>query len=177
MSMPVEEQERIRGYLQSVANRLAIAELVEKVRHDVLPLREVALAIPPERFSERPTPTAWSAAEVLGHVLESNAQGADAIEAILDGRTPERPPSDEVGATARAVPASAEEFWSAFEARREALLVRVSKAQGTEHLDQKLRHPFFGELNWREWVLFMRVHDLDHLRQLQAIAEAFRQPS
>jgi hypothetical protein len=28
-------------------------------------------------------------------------------------------------------------------------------------------------LSWREWLLFMRVHDLDHMRQLQAITQHF----
>lgn len=177
MTLPVDERERIRAYLQSVANRLSVEELVEKVRRDVLPLRDAALAVPRERFAERLAPSEWSAAEVLGHILESNAEGAGAIEAILDGQSPNTPPSDEVGTMARSLPSSAEEFWSAFETRREALLARVSKAQGTEHLDEKLHHPFFGELNWREWLLFMRVHDLDHLRQLHAIAQAFQQPS
>jgi len=37
----------------------------------------------------------------------------------------------------------------------------------------KMKHPWFGEFSWREWLLFMRVHDLDHARQLQAIAAAF----
>lgn len=176
MTMPQEERERIRGYLVTVANRLSIPELVEKVRQDVLPLREAALAVPPERFGERPAPGEWSAAEVLGHVLEMNEWGAAAIEAVLEGRPLPPPASDEIGATARALPASAAAFWAAFEPRREALLARVRQAEGSEHLDRTLRHPFFGDLTWREWLLFMRVHDLDHLRQVQAIARAFGVP-
>ncbi len=27
-------------------------------------------------------------------------------------------------------------------------------------------------MHWREWLLFARVHTLDHTRQIQAIAEA-----
>jgi hypothetical protein len=173
LTMPQEERDRIRSYLVTVANRLSIPELVEKVRQDVLPLREAALAVPAERFSERPAPGEWSAAEVLGHVLEMNEWGADAIEAVLEERPLPAPPSDEVGATARQLPESAEAFWAAFEPRREALLARVLRTEGNEHLDRKLRHPFFGDLSWREWLLFMRVHDLDHLRQVQAIARAF----
>ncbi len=176
MTMPQEERERIRSYLVTVANRLSIPELVEKVRQDVLPLREAALAVPPERFTERPAPGEWSAAEVLGHVLEMNEWGAESIEAVLDDRPLPPPPSDEVGATARSLPPSAAAFWDAFEPRREALLDRVLRAEGSEHLERKLGHPLFGDLTWREWLLFMRIHDLDHLRQLQAIARAFGVP-
>jgi hypothetical protein len=31
----------------------------------------------------------------------------------------------------------------------------------------------FGPLNWRETLLFMRLHDLDHAAQLDKIATAF----
>ena len=30
----------------------------------------------------------------------------------------------------------------------------------------------FGPLNWRETLLFMRLHDLDHAGQLETIAAA-----
>ena len=32
-------------------------------------------------------------------------------------------------------------------------------------------HPFLGDLNWREWFLTLRVHSLDHARQLAALQE------
>jgi hypothetical protein len=35
-----------------------------------------------------------------------------------------------------------------------------------------VEHPFFGPLNWRETLLFMRLHDLDHAGQLKQIAAA-----
>ena len=35
-----------------------------------------------------------------------------------------------------------------------------------------MEHPFFGPLNWRETLLFMRLHDLDHAGQLKQIAAA-----
>jgi hypothetical protein len=28
-------------------------------------------------------------------------------------------------------------------------------------------------MSWREWLLFMRVHDLDHTRQIAAIGQSF----
>jgi len=40
-------------------------------------------------------------------------------------------------------------------------------------LQVKITHRQFGPLSWREWLLFMRVHDLDHMRQLQAISRHF----
>ena len=56
---------------------------------------------------------------------------------------------------------------------REPFYARVLEWRGDEHLDVKITHPAFGPLSWREWLLFMRVHDLDHMRQIEAIADRF----
>lgn len=39
-------------------------------------------------------------------------------------------------------------------------------------LDQTIDHGMFGSLNWRETLLFLRLHDLDHAGQLGKIAGA-----
>ncbi len=36
-------------------------------------------------------------------------------------------------------------------------------------LDARHDHFFFGPLNWKEWLAFQRVHDGDHLQQIEAI--------
>jgi hypothetical protein len=40
-------------------------------------------------------------------------------------------------------------------------------------LEATIPHPFFGALNWRETLLFMRLHDLDHAGQLTKVGAAF----
>jgi hypothetical protein len=102
-----------------------------------------------------------------------NERGARAIEGILDhGALP--PPIDDVMSGAvRDDLRTAEDYWRAYQARREEMLDRALQASGDEHLDVKITHNQFGALSWREWLLFMRVHDLDHMRQLQAIAQHF----
>jgi hypothetical protein len=35
-------------------------------------------------------------------------------------------------------------------------------------------HPWFGELNCREWAVFQRVHDEDHIRHAGKMVEAIR---
>lgn len=167
-----EDHQRVRGYLISQANKLSLSELVAKVRADVLPLREVALAVPAARFNDRPAPDEWSAAEVLTHILEMNENGARSIESIIAGGEPVRNIRDEISGATRSALGSAAAYWDVFHARREQLLENVLRANGDEHLDTTIVHHMFGPLNWREWLLFMRVHDLDHLRQLQAITEA-----
>jgi hypothetical protein len=173
MTAQTDEVLRVRGYLLAQANKLSLPDLVEKVRRDVLPLREAA-AVPPDRFAERPAPDDWSAAEVFTHILEMNERGARAIEGILDGGTLPPPITDVMSGATRDDLRTAEDYWRVYQARREQLLARALQATGEEHLDIKITHNQFGPLSWREWLLFMRVHDLDHMRQLQAISEAMR---
>lgn len=173
MTTQQTEDERVRSYLLAQANKLSIPELVEKVRRDVLPLQEVAATVPPDRFFERPGHDDWSAAEVFTHILEMNERGAQAIEGVLDHGTLPPPIDDVMSGATRGDLRTAADYWQAYQARREQLLDRALEASGDEHLDVKITHNQFGALSWREWLLFMRVHDLDHMRQLQAITQHF----
>jgi DinB superfamily len=170
--MEAPEAQRIRGYLVTQAAKLTIPELVDKLRRDVLPLRAAAGRVPADRFEERPDEDEWSAAQVFTHVLEMTEHGDAAIGAIIAGGQPMRV-RDAVSGSVTGGLAGAEDYWRKFEALREPFYARVLRARGDEHLDVTIPHPTFGPLNWREWLLFMRVHDLDHTRQIEAIAERF----
>lgn len=172
MAQP-SESERVRSYIIAQANKLTLPELVAKVRADTRPLREAAAAVRPEKFFERPTSEDWSAAEVFTHILDMNDVGATSIEGILDGGAVPSTVSDLVTGGTRKSLETAEQYWASYEATRERLLGRVLEARGDEHLDVTITHPTFGPFTWREWLLFMRVHDLDHLRQLQAVGAQF----
>jgi hypothetical protein len=172
MTQPQNEAERIRGYLVAQANKLSLPDLVEKVRTDTVPLREAAAAIPPERIGDHPIEGEWSAAEVWTHILDMNEHGARAIPAIIErGELPERA-RDTISGETREGLRTGQQYYEVYLQRREELLARVLQAKGDEHLDVKINHSMFGDLSWREWLLFMRVHDLDHFGQLRKIAAA-----
>ena len=46
------------------------------------------------------------------------------------------------------------------------LFERALTADPDARLEDTVEHPFFGPLNWRETLLFIRLHDLDHAGQL-----------
>jgi hypothetical protein len=58
------------------------------------------------------------------------------------------------------------------EREREALFARALRADPQASLGETIEHRMFGPLNWRETLLFMRLHDLDHVGQLQKITAA-----
>jgi hypothetical protein len=175
MAIPEETVQRVRGYLTSQAATMSLAELVDKVRADADSLRDAALAVPDELLFERLAgagPEAWSPAEVLTHVLQANAICAGAIETMIE--TGECGVYLDATNEQRPVPAagmqSAEAYWHALCEQRERLFARVLSASGDEYPAATLQHQWFGPLTWRETLLFLRLHDGDHSRGLQAIA-------
>ncbi len=173
MTAPSDEAQRIRSYLVTQAAKLSVAEIVDKLRRDTPPLWDAAAALPAGRLGERPAAEEWSAFEVLTHVLAMNDHGVDAIDGIIGSGAPPRPVADELRHERRTGFTTVEQYRQAWLQRREPFLVRVLQAAGDEHLDVTIAHPRFGPLNWREWLLFMRIHDLDHMRQLQTLDATF----
>lgn len=164
-----DEQKRIRSYLQAQGAKLAPAAIVDKVRGAMDELRAAARAVPAARFTQAPAPDEWSANEVMAHVVDAGRHFGSAIVRALDGQPPGAPRD----ARPREVPTrSLDEWWALLERDRAALFERVGRADPASRLDVTIEHPFFGALNWRETLLFMRLHDLDHAGQLQKIAAA-----
>lgn len=161
------EHARIREYLRAQGAKLEPLAIVDKVRGAMGDLRVAAAKIPPARFAERPEPDEWSGNEVMAHVVEAGRYFGGAIAAVLDGApvpTPRRAPTP-------ANDVRSLDAWFATLARdRDALFGRVAHAAPAERLDVTIEHFMFGPLNWRETLLFMRLHDLDHAGQLEKIA-------
>jgi hypothetical protein len=164
-----DEQRRIRGYLQAQGAKLSPADVIEKVRAAMAELREAALAVPAARFEERPAHDEWSGNEVMAHVVDAGRHFGDQVIAVLDGR-PHALGAREPGAPVRR---TASDWWTILEKDREALFARVLAADPSEKPDARIEHRMFGSLSWRETMLFMRLHDLDHAGQLQKVAAAF----
>jgi len=165
-----EEEQRIRSYLTVQAARLAPAAIVEKVQAAMAELDAAAAAVPPARFGERPASEEWSANDVMAHVVAADAYFGGGILSVLD----DLPllPRDEGERVERAPMRGAPAWSEALDRSRAAIFERVRAADPTARLERTVEHPMFGPLNWRETLLFMRLHDLDHAGQLRKIAAA-----
>jgi len=164
-----EEQARIRSYLVAQGAKLSPAAIVEKVQAAMADLRAAAVAVPPARFAERPEPEEWSGNEVMAHVVAADGYFGGGIRRVLDGQPPPRSGGSGIeGAPLR----PAEAWYQTLSEQREALFARVRAADPAAAPDQRIEHPMFGPLTWRETLLFTRLHDLDHAGQLQKIAAA-----
>jgi hypothetical protein len=172
MTEPSEENLRIRSYLQSQAAKLAVPELIAKVRIDSEQLRAAAESASTIDHTRRPADGGWSVNEVLGHVHEScRGINAGILAAAKRGEQPARATDSITESHESRAPLG---WLAAIAEEREQLFAGLAEVSGEEHLQIRWSHPFFGDLNWREWLLFLRLHDLDHARQITATVEALR---
>ncbi len=163
MSDPTPEQvAKTRPWIQSEA-RKDLSETQAYVLARANELFEAINAIPKPNLSE-PCDGEWSPIDAMKHAVEWNWQaGEDVLHVSLMGTRPANPAP-------------------VFEPDREALIARqresldsvwehVSAADPESFLDLTWAHPFFGDLNWREWYFFLGVHCYDHTRQINAMRE------
>lgn len=162
-----EERARIRSYLVGQAAKRTPEQLVETLREAQRQFLAALAAIPDDAYRTPPAPGEWSVAEVLEHVRQMAAIEAGSIAAVLARGEPP------TGIAAPPPPPDADRaaLLAAIADSRERLIATALAADPSAHLDITWAHPMFGPLNWREWLLFARVHLLDHARQLQALAE------
>lgn len=163
---------RVREYLLAQGEKLSPAAIVEKVRESQEALLAAAARLPAASLATAPAAGEWSAAEVLQHVISSGAnvgrrivetiERSDAAGVLFEDRL-EHVDADLDVARAREL----------LLAEREALFAVALAADPAAHLDRPaIEHMWFGPLNWKAALLFLRVHDLDHARQIEAIAAA-----
>ncbi|MHB8596368.1 MAG: DinB family protein [Ktedonobacteraceae bacterium] len=168
-----EEVARVRSYLAGQSMRRTPVQLVEVLRDAHHQFLAATATIADANFRTPPQEGEWAAADVLAHVCTIAALEEQSIRTIIERG--ERPAgiTDSIEAAPVGVPR--EEMLAELEHSREQLFTVVLQADPGDHLDITWGHGEFGRMNWREWLLFARVHALDHTRQMQAIATALGQ--
>jgi uncharacterized damage-inducible protein DinB len=163
-----EEIARVRSYLATQAMRRTPAQLVEALREAHHQFLTALAAVPDAAFRTIPREGEWSAADVLAHVRTIAAFDERSICGVIERG--EQPPNVDDALEQAPTNATREHMLADIEALRERLIAVVMQADPQVHLDIVWGHNEFGNMNWREWLLFARVHTLDHTRQMQAIS-------
>ncbi|HEY6543179.1 MAG TPA: DinB family protein [Ktedonobacteraceae bacterium] len=164
-----EEIARVRSYLASQAMKRTPAQLVETLREAHRQFLAAVAAVSDTLFRVAPGDEEWSAADVLGHMLVIAAIDESAIPGVIE--CGEQPPDIVDLISPAPADLTREQMLAELERLRERLIASVLEADPSAHLDILWRHNEFGQMNWREWLLFARVHTLDHTRQMQSIAQ------
>jgi uncharacterized damage-inducible protein DinB len=164
-----EEVARVRSYLASQAMRRTTEQLIEALREAHQQLLAATAGVPDAAFRTTPKAGEWSAADVLAHVRTIASLDERSICGVIERG--EQPANVDDVLEHAPTNATREHLLADIEALRERLIAVVLQADPQAHLDIVWGHNEFGNMNWREWLLFARVHTLDHARQMQAISE------
>jgi uncharacterized damage-inducible protein DinB len=169
-----------------------LTELVEYVDAKRAALLAAAAAIPPERWTERPSGDRWSVAEVLEHLSMvehscSRVIARRATEARAAGHPAETATSSKLGAldasdirdrsVRREVPErvaptgtlSTDAARAAVERSRAELREAVAAADGLALESVRFAHARLGELDLYQWILFIGHHEARHTEQVAEI--------
>jgi hypothetical protein len=163
MTLPDEQRDQLRGYLRTQAAERSIEELVERVEQAAGEVETAARAVPDEAFDTVPPGETWTPQACLSHVVDWTVRSAQQVLFVaLTGALPEPSevelPTDRDGLLAK---------------QREALdslYEHLRSADPQNFVEIQWKHEIFGDLNWKEWLLFLRVHFKDHSGQLAAMA-------
>jgi DinB superfamily len=169
-----EEVARVRSYLASQSMRRTPAQLVETLQEAHQQFLAAVATVPDALFRTTPREGEWSAIDVLLHVRTIAAIDDAAITAVLERG--EQPPDIEDTIVPAPLEITRTELLADLERFRKQLIAVVLQADPEAHLDITWSHREFGPMHWREWLLFARVHTLDHAHQIQAIAATLVSP-
>lgn len=121
----------------------------------------------------KPAAEEWSIAEVLRHFTPSVERVSHFAQRLAAGKAVQwEPRVGTLGYEGISFVEIREKLGQAWQA---CLAVLASAPASTDE-ETRVAHPFFGPLNWREWIAFQRIHALDHLQQIEAIKSDPRYP-
>ena len=118
--------------------------------------------------SYKPNPDVWSAGEVIYHVANAS-KGITRISETLNNKQPMpgKMEESEVGRSKDGIPL--EELKTEWSTTKEEVLKRLESLQEPLNLELTYGHPWFGELNAKEWLVVNYLHNRIHLKQIERI--------
>ncbi len=159
-----QEVAELRAWLRTESEAKSVEEMFATVQEEMEQLYAAVRAIPETDLATIPPGEEWSPIGALQHAVQANVQVAeDILNVCLTGIRPGNPepqlaPDREV-LIAKQIEANA------------SLWEHVSFADPNAFLDVTWPHFLFGDMNWREWLLFLHLHAWDHRHQIAALGE------
>ena len=156
----------------SVKEPARIAAVVQEGHDEVL---DAIAPLTDAQAKRKPSGDDWSVLDAMAHVVTTKQVCAGLCESLAGGTRPpgigpeweEEPAQDGITNLSFETLAAARE---AAETVHQQLLGTISKLDSA-NLDVSFKHYIFGPMNAREWAVFQRIHDGDHIAQIRAMAE------
>eukprot|EP01136_Pigoraptor_vietnamica_P017688 Opistho-1_new@63206 len=141
-------------------------------------------AFTPETFNRKPSPTAWNAGDVAGHLLLFDIRLQEILATSTEpaNRNPTEKVAEYTGrvtnrevridAPAFLVPAAAERTPADMITQLQTARNKIAAAIATQDLtliSTAFPHRFFGEMTAFEWIHFLDLHTQRHFPQLREL--------
>jgi hypothetical protein len=113
----------------------------------------------------------WNVAQAFAHTTAARRFLATWAALDAEGEWPEhRPPVVTPSVPGRAE-ATLDELQTLLDKSRRAIREAADRLHGHEIQRCRMKHPLIGHLRCGEWLLFVGVHDLQHLEQLNRLRD------
>lgn len=169
--MTVPSAPNTLGYMNPYASFLAGQDPIQVLSATPSRLEEIAAVVGESRLNHKPRPEKWSGREILVHLADTELAFAFRYRQALGEENHVVQPFDQdKWANAYAV-YSAQQALRTYRALREwnlALIRSLTPAQ----MSRPVTHPERGSMILRTLVETAAGHDINHLRQLEALATA-----
>jgi len=184
------ESVRMLDYLKTRAAEMSAPEIRARIQSAAEELEKTVVAVSPSEARLRPIAGKWNIAEVVDHIAQTQARGAEELRHLLVGRRPPLPPVYEgllSGASQWAplelliedlrganramlevLESLSDELLTGVPPTVRTLIVALRKFEDGRTEAQL----FFAELGWKEYALLQRLHLLDHRRQVKELQAA-----
>jgi len=166
LPFPDEVRDRVVSYIRHQGSKPPDA-LIELVKTSQERFLGVVSAVSDEVAERKPAPDEWSLRELIRHVLDAQESVSGLVHNLSRGM---QPPGR--GGAGRMVDDTGQQFSEYVEQLRtlnDRMLYAIEGMPADPDLKETAAHPFFGQLNCKEWAAFQRVHDEDHVQHAQKI--------
>lgn len=165
--MNQQEIAQLRSYLASQSMKKTPTQLIDMLQETNRQFIEALHDLPEKAMFDNTQKDPWSGIQILEHTYLFMKAYESAICTLLEqGKRPA-----DVHNRQDILPgknaAIQTELLADLEQSIQHLKKAIQQVDPDAHLDITWNHFELGAMHWREWLLFARVHLLDHVRQLQ----------
>jgi len=167
--LPQDVRDRVRSYIQHQAAKSSteIAALVSTSQQRFL---DAVSEVGEDVAARKPAPDEWSLRDLIRHVIVAERGVARLVEILPKGETADSRRAAGMQMDDDSRPFAA--YVAELPGTNRQLLDAIAALGETADTTLTSTHPFFGELNCREWAVFQRVHDEDHVQHAGKILGA-----
>jgi len=165
---------RLQSYLNGQGEQNSHSEIWPRAVKARMELLDCLAKVTDQQAAWAPSDDDWSIKEVALHILNSSRSVRRIVQALSAGETAD---SSGIEPPRKTTDAPVAELIDELRDDGIEWAVAISALPQTPPLEPTANHSMFGDLHARAWHLFQRVHDLDHMNQIEAVKQAERYPS